>query len=236
MRNSHDDRNKLHYHKISEHHMDPRKGPVESYSAPNNTRPDASVAPTSIPREENKMSIDFLTRTAVTNGEPAKRPVRHDNVQDYHQVGGKAAVSLTLSMTPGTHATSRPSSSRRLARPWYTKEQKFFIVYSRVVRSLDWNQIEHDFKAAYRSRAVRGLNSVYYRMRKEWDIGKVKDECASRDKDKAIVLRQALRSPEELLRSIRCVHYQDLHETDVIATCHSDMSISMIHTYSRREA
>jgi len=61
----------------------------------------------------------------------------------------------------------------RLARPSYTEEQKFFIMYYRVVRKLSWPEIENQFASFFNLRTKDGLTSVYYRIRKTWGMDKV---------------------------------------------------------------
>lgn len=217
MLNSHDNANTLLHHETSEHEMNTTKGPVDSDSAPDNSRLDAPVATTSIPRKDNKMSIDFVVDAAVKTTEPTRARVQHHKVQSHRRDGDEAAVSSTFPITPGTHTTSYRSGTSRSARPTYDAEQKFFIMYCRLIKDMSWERIEPDFKAAYSSRTVDGLTSVYYRIRRDWSMGKVKEDSTSRDKDIAVVRRRASGYSKEFLSSIGFAHRQDLHGTDVTA-------------------
>jgi hypothetical protein len=53
----------------------------------------------------------------------------------------------------------------RRPRPSYTEEQKFFIMYHRIIRKLSWSEIEAKFVAFFNIRTKDGLTSVYYRLR-----------------------------------------------------------------------
>jgi len=217
MLNSHDDANTLLHHETSEHDMNIAKGPVDSDSAPDNSRPDTPVATTSIPRKDDKMSISFVIDAAIETTDSIRATVQHHKVQSHRRDEYEAAVSSTFPVTPGTHATSHHSGTSRSARPAYDAEQKFFIMYCRLVKDMSWECIEHDFKAAYPSRTVDGLTSIYYRIRYDWSMSQVKKDPTSRGKDKAVVLHRASGYSEKFLSSIGFAHWQDLHGTDVTA-------------------
>lgn len=61
----------------------------------------------------------------------------------------------------------------RPARPSYSEEQKFFIMYYRVVKGLSWPEIADKFGAFFNLRTKDGLTSVYYRVRKDWGMEEV---------------------------------------------------------------
>lgn len=90
---------------------------------------------------------------------------RHDSVGD-----GTPYASLP---------TSRGSSMdgyqmQRPPRPSYSDEQKFFIMYMRIIRDETWPDIALRFlenfggDSSSPSRSKGGLTSVYYRVRKTW--------------------------------------------------------------------
>lgn len=58
----------------------------------------------------------------------------------------------------------------RAPRPSYSEEQKFFIMYARIVRDLSWPEIEDEFERFFGSRSKGGLTSVYYRVRRDWGL------------------------------------------------------------------
>jgi hypothetical protein len=78
---------------------------------------------------------------------------------------------------PATHTARAGSSQRSLrpARPSYTEEQRFFIMYYRIVRELSWPEIEVEFASFFNLRTKDGLTSVYYRIRKIWGMDNVLD-------------------------------------------------------------
>ena len=62
------------------------------------------------------------------------------------------------------HAES-PQRILRPARPSYTDEQKFSIMYYRIVRELSWPEKEVEFASFFNLRTKDALTSVYYRIR-----------------------------------------------------------------------
>ncbi|KAM0703895.1 hypothetical protein Q7P35_008901 [Cladosporium inversicolor] len=66
----------------------------------------------------------------------------------------------------------------RPARPSYSQEQKFFIMYHRAVKEESWEEIEELFREFFGLRTRDGLNSVYYRIRRDWGMKPVLGSCA----------------------------------------------------------
>lgn len=66
----------------------------------------------------------------------------------------------------------------RPARPSYSQEQKFFIMYHRVIMRKSWEELGELFREFFGLRTKDGLNSVYYRMRHEWRMKPVLESCA----------------------------------------------------------
>lgn len=80
----------------------------------------------------------------------------------------------------------------RAARPSYTEEQKFFIMYQRVINELSWPEIEVRFASFFKLRSRDGLTSVYYRIRKDWGMKEVlKSQSYSVDDGKKVKERAA---------------------------------------------
>jgi hypothetical protein len=118
----------------------------------------------------------------------AKIPHHFDN-------NGGVTVSLppTLSTTPGSskavykywgadpriQTTDQPTSTqspRQAPRPQrlpYTEEQKFSIIYHRIIKELSWPEIKDKCTSFFGSRSEDGLTSVYYRIRGSWNMGDV---------------------------------------------------------------
>jgi hypothetical protein len=61
----------------------------------------------------------------------------------------------------------------RPARPSYNQEQKFFIMYHRVIEEESWEKIGELFREFFSLRTKDGLNSVYYRIRHDWGMKSV---------------------------------------------------------------
>jgi hypothetical protein len=58
----------------------------------------------------------------------------------------------------------------RPTRPTYSEEQKFFVVYHRVLEELSWPEIEDKFATFFNLRTKPGLASLYYRTRREYGM------------------------------------------------------------------
>jgi hypothetical protein len=58
----------------------------------------------------------------------------------------------------------------REARPSYNEEQRFFIMYKRIVERLSWAAIEDQFATLFNIRTKDGLTSAYYRIRRSWGM------------------------------------------------------------------
>ena len=83
------------------------------------------------------------------------KPHAHD--QDYQR-------THLLTMAKPFARIARP------ARPPYSDEQKFFIMYYRVIKELSWPKLEDKFANFFNLRTRDGLTSVYYRIRKNWGM------------------------------------------------------------------
>lgn len=80
--------------------------------------------------------------------------------------------------------TQSPRCTFRTTRTAYTEEQKFFIMYNRIIKELSWPEIEDKFEDRFDSRSGNGLTSVYYRGRKDWGMGKVLKTKAGSSSDR----------------------------------------------------
>jgi hypothetical protein len=72
---------------------------------------------------------------------------------------------------------SRLRASFGLLDPLTRDEQRFSIMYYRIVRERSWSEIEVEFEFAsfFDLRTKDAITSVYYRTRKMWGIDKVLD-------------------------------------------------------------
>jgi hypothetical protein len=106
---------------------------------------------------------------------------------------------------PPNHASAKPVPPKvRASRPAYNDEQKFFIMYMRVIKELSWPEIKQEFNTFFaRNRSQAGLTCEYYRIRKEYGMKKV-DSDGPNDKkiNCGIVKSKASSQPEIILRAI----------------------------------
>ena len=80
-----------------------------------------------------------------------------------------AGVELQRGWSDSSMTDRRP----RAPRPSYSEEQKFFIMYARIIRDNTWPEIEDRFEKLFGTRTKGGLTSVYYRIRREWGLMEV---------------------------------------------------------------
>ncbi|KAK3629880.1 hypothetical protein LTR56_017775 [Elasticomyces elasticus] len=101
--------------------------------------------------------------------------------------------------SPPSSTTSETSEamSTRAPRPSYSEEQRFFIMYTRVVLCWSWQDIELGYGRLFGQDAVGlrsrgGLTSVYYRIRRRWGLEEVlKTAPETSQADKLEVQRRA---------------------------------------------
>lgn len=96
-------------------------------------------------------------------------------------------------------------SAARPARPAYNSEQKFFIMYARIVLGMSWPDIGAEFSRQFgeMSRTRGGLTAVYYRVRKQWGMQEVlKTDPGITMEDRRAVHERALWMPAEFLGRI----------------------------------
>jgi hypothetical protein len=84
-------------------------------------------------------------------------------------------ADLRVQATTQTAYTGSPQRVVRPARPSYTDEQRFFIMYYRIFREYLWSEIEVEFASFFDPRSKDAITSVYYRTRKMWGMDKVLD-------------------------------------------------------------
>ena len=95
----------------------------------------------------------------------------------------------------------------RPPRPSYGEEQKFFIMYLRIIMDKSWPEIEDRFTRTFGQRSTQrskgGLTSVYYRIRKGWGLEEVlKTGSETLASDKLAVHRRARNFSTDFLASI----------------------------------
>lgn len=101
----------------------------------------------------------------------------------------------------------------RPARPSYSEEQKFCIMYYRVIKKLSWCEIEDKFTTFFDLRTKNGIISVYYRIRKNWKMKDVlKLKTGDAELDRKIVEEKASLIPHEFL--VRLGYFKDLNNLE----------------------
>jgi len=109
-----------------------------------------------------------------------------------------------LRVHPATQTAHAESPQRifRPARPSYTDEKRFSIMYYRIVRGLSWPEIEVEFAKFFNLRTKDGLTSIYYRIRKMWAMDKVLDTEINSMSDRSRVESEASRFSSEFLMDL----------------------------------
>lgn len=122
------------------------------------------------------MSVSFSLQASTAGNPGAKMPAvdgQASESQSSH-FAGDGRFPVSSSRSPDSSDNSQDWSMRqpRAPRPTYTEEQKFFIMYSRIIRTRSWPDIEDDFTKTFPlsagQRSKGGLTSVYYRIRRSW--------------------------------------------------------------------
>lgn len=110
-------------------------------------------------------------------------------------------------LSPHNSATMEPVPPRsRPSRPPYSNPQKFFIMYTRVVRELPWQEIKRKFNSFFHTnRTHGGLTCEYYRTRQEYGMKKVASSDVRMEEDRGIVACMSTIYPDEFLKAVRCI-------------------------------
>jgi hypothetical protein len=235
MLNLHDDTNTLLHHETSKHDVNTTKGPVDSASAPDNSRPDTTVATTSISQKDDRMSIPFVINAAVETAKPIGAPVRHAALQLQRQNSNTTVVNTTLHGLYDSYTKSCPQhrSQNTSAQPVlylqpandypkrrkrknlissglkYSKEEDFFIAYCRIVKDVEWDQIEHGLKRLFVHRTKAALTCHCSEIRHKWGLSKAGSDAMDQEKDKVTVLNHALHFQTDFLVNVGFVHWKD---------------------------
>lgn len=105
--------------------------------------------------------------TISSSGSLGSSPSSHEiNNSPASQVVHRSFTGLARTLEP-------PSRPPRKVRPSYSEEQKFFIMYKRIVMQLSWAAIEDQFTTFFDTRSRDGLTSAYYRIRRSWGMREV---------------------------------------------------------------
>jgi hypothetical protein len=135
------------------------------------------------------LSNDFFTSShRPSSSVDRSEPYYHHRRHDYH-----ARVDTSA------EAPTREPHSARLS---YNEEQKFFIMYHRIVKQLSWPDIEHKFAKLFCLRSKDGLTSAYYRIRGSWGMEQVLKNPARPEDDLGTIERKADRFSRAFLEKI----------------------------------
>ncbi|KAF2163256.1 hypothetical protein M409DRAFT_26301 [Zasmidium cellare ATCC 36951] len=99
---------------------------------------------------------------------PARSPMRATLGSPIQNV-----IRSNDAVAPPLVAADMQGRTRRAPRPSYSEEQKFFIMYARLVKDQTWPAIEDQFNIIFGTRTKGGLTSVYYRVRRDWGLAEV---------------------------------------------------------------
>jgi hypothetical protein len=112
------------------------------------------------------MKSSMIIKTRLASNQPPKQASFRLELVDHDS-------ELRVPPTFQTAYTGSPQRVLRPARPSYTDEQRFFIMYYRIVREHSWSEIEVEFADFFNLRTKDALTSAYYRIRKMWGMEKV---------------------------------------------------------------
>ncbi|KAF2766081.1 hypothetical protein EJ03DRAFT_338641 [Teratosphaeria nubilosa] len=116
-----------------------------------------------------------------------------------------SSLSDNESIATGALTTSRTT---RPPRPAYTEEQKFFIMYMRIILNKPWSAIEDAYTEMFGpdrtgGRSKGGLTSVYYRIRRNWGLEEVLQTSPNAmNGDRQMIEFRARNFSEDFLSSI----------------------------------
>jgi len=108
-------------------------------------------------------------------------------------------ADLRVHPTTQTAHIESPQRVLRSARPSYTDEQRFSIMYYRIVRERSWPEIEVEFASLFDLRTKDAITSVYYRTRKMWGMDNVLDTDLRSMGDRNRIESEASRFPRDFL-------------------------------------
>jgi hypothetical protein len=83
---------------------------------------------------------------------------------------GRGRNSTTPSSNSGDDPSGQFRRQPRSPRPTYGEEQRFFVMFARLIQEKSWPEIEDDFATVFNQRSRGGLCSLYYRIRRSWGL------------------------------------------------------------------
>jgi hypothetical protein len=122
-------------------------------------------------------------------------------------------TDLRLHPATQTAHVGSPKRILRPARPSYTDDQRFFIMYYRIVREYSWPQIEVEFARLFNLRTKDALTSVYYRTRTMWGMKKILGTDLRTTNERSKVESEASRFSEDFLMGLG--YFDQAHVSDL---------------------
>lgn len=138
------------------------------------------------PMEQSNEHVN-MTSAAKDMALPGQREIDTDRIP--------LADSELVRVRDFTSPTPKRSRSPRLV---YTKEEKLFIMHSRVIGGVSWQDISRTFEIIFGKRNTKhmmsSLRSIYYRTRREWGMDYVTRsgpiQCLSDERVVSVKLRE----------------------------------------------
>ncbi|CZT15164.1 uncharacterized protein RCC_01053 [Ramularia collo-cygni] len=130
-------------------------------------------AATSIPPKDPPISSPLPMSAAQSSQARSELAYTEYTPLQPRPYSGDTARADAASTSPPWSPTDPMSRRPRAPRPLYSEEQKFFIMYARIMRDQSWPEIEDRFAEIFGQRSKGGLTSVYYRARKDWGLAEV---------------------------------------------------------------
>ncbi|KAK1031536.1 hypothetical protein LTS16_017954 [Friedmanniomyces endolithicus] len=184
----------------------------------------APQSPLTTPAAPEGSSILRLSLESAVSGESSDAGIQPSNVRS-HTLPPPIAIRIPSRMSehspclpqassPGSTDSAASSrtlfdrmTSARAPRISYSEEQRFYIMYTRIVLCMSWQEIESGYAKLFGQDAVGlrsrgGLTSVYYRIRKRWGLEEVLKAAPETVTDKLAVLRRAEWLPSDFLAKI----------------------------------
>ena len=139
-------------------------------------------------RRDRRHNITFMLQDLSMSSGQAAQVTPNTGIETREAVGDqyRELASKTSCCSPAYYRRSRMQDATRSShsiqacsptvalriprqpRPIYSEEQKFFIMFARIIQEKAWPEIEDTFIEQFGVRTKGGLTSVYYRIRRKW--------------------------------------------------------------------
>lgn len=134
---------------------------------------------------------------------PSIIPSNTNSPPDQTRINERASPSPSPSPVIDDAYTGTFQRQPRSPRPTYSEEQRFFVMYARLIQDKSWPDIEDDFATIFKQRSKGGLCSLYYRIRRSWGLEDVlKSDSNYWTLERRIVDERAFNFSRDFLLSI----------------------------------